>query len=32
MGELDHSILLEQYAGKEDSKTLSPHWRWSLRA
>src|SRR5262249_33284548 len=27
VGELDHSILLEQYAGKDESKSLSPHWR-----
>jgi hypothetical protein len=27
MGELDHAILLEQYAGKEESKAISPHWR-----
>jgi hypothetical protein len=27
VGELDHSILLEQYAGAEESKAVSPHWR-----
>jgi len=27
VGELDHSVLLEQYAGREESKALSPHWR-----
>jgi len=27
LGELDHSILLEQYAGREDSQSLSLHWR-----
>lgn len=27
VGELDHAILLEQYAGAEASKQLSPHWR-----
>jgi hypothetical protein len=27
VGELDHSILLEQYAGREESKALSPDWR-----
>jgi hypothetical protein len=27
IGELDHSILLEQYAGKEQADTVSPHWR-----
>ena len=27
MGELDHAILLEQYAGLEESKAVSPHWR-----
>jgi len=27
MGELDHAILLEQYAGREESKALSPHWK-----
>jgi len=27
VGELDHSILLEQYCGKEESKAVAPHWR-----
>jgi hypothetical protein len=27
MGELDHAILLEQYAGREESKAVSTHWR-----
>ena len=27
VGELDHSILLEQYAGREESKAVSTHWR-----
>ena len=27
VGELDHAILLEQYAGLEESKAVSPHWR-----
>ena len=27
VGELDHSVLLEQYAGKEESKKISAHWR-----
>ncbi|HUE00068.1 MAG TPA: hypothetical protein VMR62_10895 [Bryobacteraceae bacterium] len=27
VGELDHSILLEQYAGPDDAKAVSPHWR-----
>lgn len=27
MGELDHSILLEQYSGKDESAAVSPHWR-----
>ncbi len=27
IGELDHSILLEQYAGKEVAAEVSPHWR-----
>jgi hypothetical protein len=27
VGELDHSVLLEQYAGREESKAVSPHWR-----
>jgi hypothetical protein len=27
MGELDHSILLRQYCGKEEAAAVSPHWR-----
>ncbi|MGD0362391.1 MAG: hypothetical protein ABSC93_16055 [Bryobacteraceae bacterium] len=27
VGELDHTVLLEQYAGKEESKKISAHWR-----
>ena len=27
VGELDHAILLEQYAGREESAAVSPHWR-----
>jgi hypothetical protein len=27
VGELDFAILLEQYAGREESKAVSPHWR-----
>jgi hypothetical protein len=27
VGELDHSVLLEQYAGREESAAVSPHWR-----
>jgi hypothetical protein len=27
LGELDHSILLKQYASAEESKSVSPHWR-----
>jgi hypothetical protein len=29
MGELEHSILLEQYASKERALQLAPHWRGS---
>jgi hypothetical protein len=29
MGELDHEVLLEQYAGKAESEDLGPHWRGS---
>jgi hypothetical protein len=29
MGELEHSILLEQYASKERAQELAPHWRGS---
>jgi hypothetical protein len=27
VGELDHAVLLEQYAGREESTAVSPHWR-----
>lgn len=27
MGELDHEVLLEQYAGKEAAAEIGPHWR-----
>lgn len=27
VGELDHSILLEQYSGRDESRAVSPHWR-----
>src|SRR5580700_2150874 len=27
VGELDHSILLEQYVGRDESAAASPHWR-----
>jgi hypothetical protein len=27
VGEFDHGVLLEQYAGKETAERLSPHWR-----
>jgi hypothetical protein len=27
VGELDHSILLEQYCGRKESHELAPHWR-----
>jgi len=29
LGELEHSILIEQYASKERAKELAPHWRGS---
>jgi hypothetical protein len=29
LGEMEHSILLEQYSGKERSADLAPHWRGS---
>jgi hypothetical protein len=29
LGEFDHAILLEQYAGKEQAKAIAPHWRGS---
>jgi hypothetical protein len=27
LGELEHQILLEQYAGKETAREIAPHWR-----
>jgi hypothetical protein len=27
MGELEHQILLEQYAGKDEARDIAPHWR-----
>ena len=32
MGELDHSILLKQYAGADESKAVAPHWRGGMYA
>ena len=29
LGELDHSVLLEQFVGKERSHEIAPHWRGS---
>jgi hypothetical protein len=29
MGELDHEVLLEQFAGKARAEELAPHWRGS---
>ena len=29
MGELEHVVLLEQYAGKERASAIAPHWRGS---
>jgi hypothetical protein len=29
LGELDHAVLLEQFAGKERSEEIAPHWRGS---
>jgi hypothetical protein len=29
MGELDHEVLLEQFAGKVRAENLAPHWRGS---
>jgi hypothetical protein len=29
LGEIEHSILLEQYTGKDRAAQLSPHWRGS---
>ena len=27
LGELDHSVLLEQFAGKQQAAEIAPHWR-----
>ena len=32
LGELDFSILLEQYCGKEEASAVAPHWRGALYA
>ncbi|MGA2133227.1 MAG: hypothetical protein ABSH50_13110 [Bryobacteraceae bacterium] len=32
VGELDFSILLEQYCGKEESAAVAPHWRGGVYA
>jgi hypothetical protein len=29
LGELEHSVMLEQFAGKERAAEISPHWRGS---
>jgi hypothetical protein len=29
LGELEHAVLLEQFAGKEQSAEIAPHWRGS---
>jgi hypothetical protein len=29
LGELEHGILLEQYAGRESAAEIAPHWRGS---
>ena len=29
LGELEHQILLEQYAGKEQAQDIAPHWKGS---
>jgi hypothetical protein len=29
MGELDHTVLLEQFAGKQRAAEIAPHWRGS---
>jgi len=29
LGELEHAILLEQYAGKAEAQDVAPHWRGS---
>jgi hypothetical protein len=30
LGELDHAVLLEQFAGKPASEEIAPHWRGSV--
>jgi len=30
MGEADHAILIEQFAGKEEAAAIAPHWRGSV--
>ncbi|MBZ5726474.1 MAG: ImmA/IrrE family metallo-endopeptidase [Acidobacteriia bacterium] len=30
LGELEHGILIEQYAGKERAAEIAPHWRGSI--
>jgi hypothetical protein len=30
LGELEHHILLEQYAGKEQAAEIAPHWKGSV--
>jgi hypothetical protein len=32
LGEFDHSVLLEQYAGKEAARDISQHWRGASAA
>ena len=32
LGELEHSVMLEQYSGKERAAELAPHWRGSTFA
>jgi IrrE N-terminal-like domain len=32
LGELEHSIMLEQFSGKETAEKLAPHWRGSTFA
>jgi hypothetical protein len=29
LGELDHSVLIEQYGGRQTAEELSPHWKGS---
>jgi hypothetical protein len=30
VGEFDHAVLIEQYASREESDSLAPHWRGGL--